>query len=88
MEKRFNLKIITPEKIFFDGDIVSLDCETTEGRYGVLPDHCAAIAGLVAAVTVFRDVDNKTFRVNTDSGILKIRNNQVTILCNSASWTE
>jgi len=38
MKKVFKLIIITPESEFFKGDAVSLNCETTEGRLGILPE--------------------------------------------------
>lgn len=87
MKKYFDLKIITPNEVFFEGQIISLNCETTEGRYGILVDHCATIAGVVPTITSFIDKDNNSYSANTDRGILKIRNNEVTILCDSASWT-
>ena len=88
MEKFFELEIVTPNEVFFKGKVVSLNCVTTEGRYGVLPDHCAAIAGLVEEVTKFEDTEGKTYNINTGKGILKIRKNNVTMLCDSAEWVK
>ena len=88
MKKVFKLIIITPESEFFKGDAVSLNCETTEGRLGILPDHSAIIAGLIPTITTFEDVDGKKYKVNTSDGVLKVRKNNVSILCTIAQWVE
>ncbi|HAS79218.1 MAG TPA: F0F1 ATP synthase subunit epsilon, partial [Ruminococcus sp.] len=42
----FNLKIITPEKIFFDGKTEQLTVRTTEGDIGILAGHENFVANL------------------------------------------
>ena len=37
--KSFTLKIITPEKVFFDGETDQIIVRTTEGDIGVLAGH-------------------------------------------------
>ncbi|MEG1256484.1 hypothetical protein [Clostridium sp.] len=87
MKKTFNLIIITPESEVFKGDVVSLNCETTEGRMGILPDHCAVIAGLVPTITMFEEVDGKKHEIKTSNGVLKVRKNNVSILCDTVEWS-
>ncbi len=86
MKKFFKLTIVTPEEEFFIGDVISLNCETTDGRIGILPNHCSIIAGLIPTITRFKDIDGKDYEVNTSEGILKVSNNDVIILCDSAKW--
>ncbi|MEG0308192.1 MAG: ATP synthase F1 subunit epsilon [Clostridium sp.] len=88
MNKTFNLIIITPENEVFKGDVVNLNCETTEGRMGILPDHCAVIAGLVPTITKFEEESGEIHEVKTSDGILKVRKNKVSILCNTAEWVK
>ncbi len=88
MDNVFNLTIITPECEFFMGDVVLLNCETTEGRMGILPHHSALIAGLVPTITRFEEADGKNHEAKTSGGILKVRKNKVSILCDTAEWVE
>lgn len=88
MNKVLNLTILTPEKEVFKGDITSLNCETTDGRRGILTNHCAMIAQLVPTLTRFKDVEGREHEVNTSEGLLKVYKNEVIILCNSAKWNE
>jgi len=39
IEKRLRLRVITPEKHTFDGDVDMVIMETVEGQIGVLPNH-------------------------------------------------
>ena len=39
VEKKFNLQIISPTRVFFDGDIDMVEMKTTEGEIGVLAGH-------------------------------------------------
>ena len=37
--KTYKLKIVTPEKIFFDGETEQITIRTTEGDIGILAGH-------------------------------------------------
>ena len=37
--KIFKVEIITPERVFYEGDVSMVEFNTTEGEIGVLPGH-------------------------------------------------
>ena len=39
MAKLFGVKVICPEKVFFDGEAEMLELKTTEGEIGIFADH-------------------------------------------------
>ena len=39
MADQFKLKIITPTREFYTGDVLKVEFTTTEGRIGILPGH-------------------------------------------------
>lgn len=86
MESIFKLKIVTPEEDFFEGDVVSLNCETTNGKRGVLANHYAMFVALVPTTTTFQDAGGKKYKAKTSQGILKVKKNNVIMLCDSANW--
>lgn len=86
LDKAFNLKIGTPDEEFFQGEVISLNCETTDGRRGILANHCSMLAALIPTKTRFEDTTGKKYEANTSQGILKVRKNQVIILCDYAKW--
>lgn len=87
MENVFKLKIVTLDENFFEGDVVNLNCETTDGRRGVLANHCPMIAALIPTTTSFEDKTGKKYRAKTSQGVIKVKNNDAIILCNYASWS-
>ena len=38
-ERNFRLKVITPERVFYDGDVNMVEFNTTEGEIGVYKGH-------------------------------------------------
>ena len=38
-DKEFTLRIITPERVFYEGTVDMVEFNTTEGQIGVLPGH-------------------------------------------------
>ena len=40
-DNTFRLKIIAPERIFFDEDVNMVELNTSEGEIGILPKHIA-----------------------------------------------
>ena len=38
-DKEFDVKIVTPDKIFFDSKGTMVEFNTTEGEIGVYPEH-------------------------------------------------
>lgn len=80
------LIILTPDYEFFRGDIVSLNCETSDGSRGILPNHCSMIAELAPSSIKFKSLENEKYEVLISNGVLKVYKNEALILCNSASW--
>lgn len=86
MDKKFHLKIITPDRELYSGNVVSLNCETTDGKRGILPNHWPMLSVLIPTETTFQDIDGDKKHVFTSDGVIKVNRNQVTMLCNAAEW--
>lgn len=80
MEK-MRLQIITPKRVFFDGECTMLEYNTTEGYVGVLPRH-VAMTQVVAPgkLAVYEEGKEKPLVAALHSGIVKIMPDLVTIL--------
>ncbi|MBR6451354.1 MAG: F0F1 ATP synthase subunit epsilon, partial [Lachnospiraceae bacterium] len=57
-DQSFHLRIISPERTFYEGDVVMLECRTTEGEIGILKDHVPLTAVLSPGVARIRESDN------------------------------
>lgn len=85
--KSFKLKIITPEKIFFDDETEQIIVRTTEGDIGILAGHENYVADLPAGP--FRvKIDGKYKIAAISGGAIKVSKDAVTILAMAAEWAE
>jgi F-type H+-transporting ATPase subunit epsilon len=73
------LKIITHEKIVFDGDVDELTLQTTNGRIGILKDHIPLTTSLEIGVTKAKIADKFKYFA-TMGGVFQFRNNNAIIL--------
>jgi len=56
MPKLFNLKILTPEREFFDGDVEAVTATAPDGKVTVLADHTPFIMPVnVGTISIKRD---------------------------------
>jgi F-type H+-transporting ATPase subunit epsilon len=78
MAKLFNLKILTPEKQFFDSDVESLIVTTTDGRFEFLADHVPVIMPLAVGTLSVR-TSNGTTSVFNSEGFLEVRKEGVLV---------
>ncbi len=82
--KEFQLRVLTPDHPYYEGPCVSLVASTTEGQYGVLADHNNAIVALVRGTLKITLPDGEVKIAATASGMLKVENNNVLVLVNTA----
>ena len=86
-EKKFNLQIISPTRVFFDGDIDMVEMKTTEGEIGVLAGHIPLTAILEPGLLRIKNDDGDKEAALHD-GFVKITKDKVTILAESCEWPD
>jgi len=72
------LEIITPEQIFFSGQVTSVLLPGTRGLFTVWENHAPLISSLVKGKISFT-ADEKETELSVDSGFAEISNNIVTV---------
>ena len=85
MSNNFKLKITTPDRTLFDGEAYEALMPTPQGEIGILPDHKPLIS-LVSAgpITIKKSSDDSGEHISTSGGFVKIADNQVMLLVDSA----
>lgn len=84
----FNLKVITPEKVFFSGEVTQLTVRTTEGNEGFLAHHINYCAILPSGEMKVKFPDGSTRIGAISSGTLRFSNNTATILASACEWSD
>lgn len=83
----FKLRIITPAKIVFEGDVNSLSLNTDEGEQVILSNH-APYMGKVVHGELRYDDNNEKLPFAVDSGFIQIVDNICTVLIDNATYTK
>lgn len=83
----FRLKIITPERIFFDKDAYMVELNTTEGEIGVYAGHIPTTCIIKPGILTIR-MDGEEKEAALHSGFIQILPDHVTILAEVIEWPE
>lgn len=83
----FVLEVITPEKVFYKGDIDSLTVDTAEGQRGVLAHHTPMAAALTEGVIRFQ-TGGQWKECYCSRGFMEVRPDEVIIMAQTVEWPE
>ena len=83
----FKLQILTPDKLFYDGETDNLIVRTTVGDKGILARHEEYVAAL--PIGKLRVRINGNFRsAAVSEGIVKVSKDKTVILVQSCEWAD
>lgn len=85
--ENFKLKIITPERVFFEKDAHMVEFNTTEGEIGVYANHIPLTCIIKPGILTIR-MDDEEKEAALHSGFVEILPDQVTILAEVIEWPE
>lgn len=84
MGKTFNLTIISPEKIIFNAETVSLIAPCETGYLGILADHQPLAAKIIEGKIIIRNNSAEQQVIDCGTkGFLEVLNNKVNLFLNS-----
>lgn len=81
----FKLKIITPERVFFEGEAHMVEFNTTEGEIGVYAHHIPLTCIIKPGILTIR-MDNEEKEAALHSGFVQILGDQITVLAETVEW--
>lgn len=72
------LKIVTPEKIAYDGEAKSVLVPGTMGQFEILNDHAPIISSLGRGVVEYATADGKQ-QLHVSGGFVAVQKNEVSL---------
>jgi F-type H+-transporting ATPase subunit epsilon len=84
----FTLSIVTPEALYFEGEISSLVVPGTEGYLGILSNHAPLITAVQNGYIELRDAQDKVQVMAVSGGFLEVSENQATILADTVESSD
>ena len=86
-ERLFQLSIIAPERVFYEGQITMVELNTSEGEVGIYKNHIPMTMLLVPGiVTITEEGEKKHAAIH--SGFMEVLPDKVTIMAELAEWPE
>ena len=84
----FSLKIISSDKIFYEGPCQYLTIPAPDGQKGVLPHHENMVIAVDPGEFKFQKPDGEWVEAVVSMGFAEIMNNRVSVLVNTAERPE
>lgn len=85
MESSFKLKVFTPEKPIYEGDVSSCVAPGELGYLGVLKNHAPLVTTLIPGRLIFTTTSGETKVLHLGAGIMEVLKNCVVVLVSSVS---
>lgn len=73
------LKIVTPERVEFDGNIKSITVPGTKGSFEVLENHAPIISSLEKGVVEYTTASNEKRTLTILGGFVEVQKNVVSL---------
>lgn len=81
----FSLRIITPERVFYEGPVEMVEFNTTEGEIGVLPGHIPLTVIVKPGILTITEAEGEK-KAALHAGFAEILPESVTILAEIIEW--
>jgi len=85
--RNFHLRIITPDREFYEGDVDMVEFNTTEGAIGVLPGHIPLTVIVKPGILTITEAEGKKVAA-LHAGFAEILPEEITILAEIIEWPE
>lgn len=77
--KKLQLKIVSPEKMLFQGEVFSVKLPGTEGEFSILSNHAPLISSLHKGEIEYEIEKGSSQKVDIVSGFVEVKKNIVTV---------
>ncbi|MBQ6095228.1 MAG: ATP synthase F1 subunit epsilon [Lachnospiraceae bacterium] len=85
--KEYRLRIVTPERVFYEGPVEMVEFNTTEGQIGVLPGHIPMTVIVSPGILTITEAEG-TKEAALHAGFAEILPDQITILAEIIEWPD
>lgn len=86
-ERSFQLRIITPERVFFEGPVDMIEFNTTEGEIGIYRNHAPLTVIIKPGILTITDGESVK-EAALHAGFAEILQDQVTIMAEIIEWPD
>ena len=88
MEKEFQVRVITPEKIAYEHAAVSARFPGVDGLIGVLANHAPMIEAMAPGILRVCEPEGRTVEMFVSEGFVEVRDNVMKLVCEAGELPE
>lgn len=85
---RFQVFILAADNVLYEGPCESLVVPTSQGQYGILANHSNMISAVIPGKLTYRIPDGEEQFAAVSAGLVKVENNEVLVLVDTAERPE
>ena len=85
-ERSFDLKIITPDRVFYEGPAEMIEFNTTEGEMGIYRNHVPLTVIISPGILTITEEGDTIREAALHSGFVEILQDKVTIMAEIIEW--
>ena len=86
-EREFQVKIITPDRLFYEGTVSMLEMVTTEGEMGIYKHHIPLTAIIAPGILKLHEADEVRVAA-LHSGFVVVMPEEITVLADAVEWPD
>lgn len=86
-DRNFTLRIITPERVFYEGAVTMVEFNTTEGEIGIYKGHIPMTVMIKPGILTITEEEGKK-EAALHAGFVEILPEKVTVLAEVVEWPE
>lgn len=86
-DRLFKLKIISPDRAFYEGEVTMVEFKTSEGEIGIYKDHIPLTTILVPGIVRITEPEGVKLAALYE-GFIEILQDGVTVLAEVAEWPD
>ena len=86
--KKFQLEVISPERVFYTGEVEMVELTTTEGDIGIYADHIPLTTIVAPGILTITEDGDQMKEASLLEGFMEITQDKVTILAQSCEWPD
>ncbi len=84
-DKGFNIEIVTPQKLYFSGEVVSVTAPGEAGQFQILRNHAPLLSSLKTGKVKLALADRTEQSFSISDGFLEVSSNKAILLTETIS---
>lgn len=84
----FKLRVISPDRVFYEGEAIMLELNTTEGEIGIYKNHVPMTYIIEPGVMRITESEESVKEAALHSGFIQILQEEITVLAEVVEWPD